>query len=578
MPISLDAGTSFVVTLAGTGASAFAGDGGPALSASLSGPMGVSVDPYGNVFVADTGNHRLRSIDVQGQIQTIAGTGTPGFSGDGGPATTAQLSSPAAVAIDPSGAIYVADTGNHVIRKIDLSGNIATVAGGGSQPPGPAPVGALNVSLSHPRALATDLDGSLYIADDGAQMVLRLDPAGSLQSIAGTGVAGFSGDGGAAATAQLNGPMDVAVDASGNVYIADSGNQRIRIVNPSGTIASAIQPGGPLPDGEPAPADPTSVTIQNGGTVFFADAGTLELYGVQGNNPVPVAGSGSDGFNGDVRPAQYAYLNPSLVRAAADGILYIADAPNNRIRMVVPDMPNTLGSDAVVNSGSYRLGALSPGEIVTIFGAAIGPTTLDQYKPGVDFPLILQGTQVLFDGNPAPLVYVSPNQISAVVPYSVANNPSTTLAITNGGVATNAVSLPVTGVAPGLFSLDTTGTGQAAALNNDYSTNSTANPAQVGSVLTVFVTGEGITQPSQVAGSVAVPPFATPNAAVSALVDGVAAEVVYAGGAPGTYEGLIEVQLKVPSGARLNQAVPIVITIGSGATQAGVTIVARGAN
>jgi uncharacterized protein (TIGR03437 family) len=243
--------------------------------------------------------------------------------------------------------------------------------------------------------------------------------------------------------------------------------------------------------------------------------------------------------------------------------------------MIVPATPDTLGASAVVNSGSYRLGALSPGEIVTIFGAAVRPAISGQFRQGLPLPLTLEGTQVLFDGQPVPLVYASLNQISAVVPYSVASHPSTTLQITRGSDSTNIVRLPVTDLAPGLFAFDASGSGQAAAVNDDDTYNSVQNPAPAGSTLRLFLTGEGVSRTSQAAGSVALPPYATPAASVSALVDGVNAQVVYAGGGPGTYAGFIEVMLRVPSGIRLNQAVPVVIKIGDVATQPGMTIAAK---
>ena len=203
--------------IAGTGEAGHSGDGGPATAAQLSDPIGVAVDKAGHVYVADQQNHRIRRIDSLGVITTIAGTGEKGYSGDGGPAMDAALKYPHDVAADGTGNVYVADTYNHRIRRIDSSGVITTIAGQG--------IG--RTFLAFPFGVAVDGTGNVYVADTGRHRILRIDSSGAIETIAGTGEKGYSGDGGRATAGQFNQPYDVAVDEAGHVYVADKQNHRI---------------------------------------------------------------------------------------------------------------------------------------------------------------------------------------------------------------------------------------------------------------------------------------------------------------------------------------------------------------
>lgn len=227
----VDAATGILTTLGGTGAAGFSGDGGAASSATFNGPSDLAVDALGNVYVADRGNNRVRRIDSAGQVTTLAGTGAAGFSGDGGPAAAAALNSPNAVALDAAGNRFVSDSLNQRVRRIDAqTGVISTVAGDGTLGfSGDGGPGA-SASLSGPADLAIDQQGRLYIADAGNNRVRRLDRTGVISTLAGTGSAGFSGDGGAATAAELSGPAGLTLDPAGNLYIADRGNNRIRRV------------------------------------------------------------------------------------------------------------------------------------------------------------------------------------------------------------------------------------------------------------------------------------------------------------------------------------------------------------
>jgi sugar lactone lactonase YvrE len=216
----IDATTGIVTTVAGTGSGGFSGDGGPATSARLNYPKGAEIAPDGSLYIADNNNHRVRRVDLRtGVITTVAGTGTAGFSGDGGPATAARLNEPRNIALDSAGRLYIVDQNNGRIRRVDADGRISTFAAG----------------FSMPRDVAVDGGGNVYVADETANRIRRVDPAGTVHDFAGTGSAGLSGDGGPADTARIKGPRGVAYDAaSGTVLIGDTGNSRIRTVPLSG--------------------------------------------------------------------------------------------------------------------------------------------------------------------------------------------------------------------------------------------------------------------------------------------------------------------------------------------------------
>lgn len=228
--------TGRITTIAGTGEAGFSGDNGPALKARLDDPAGVAVDARGNVLIADSANNRIRIIDTQGQIRTLAGTSAAGFSGDDGPAVRARLDFPWGISVSPTGDILIADAGNNRIRLIDAQGVISTVAGNGAKGFGGDGGPARAAQLQGPLFATRDVRGNLYIADSGNNRVRRVDARGVITTVAGTGAAGFSGDGGPATRASLDNPFGLSLNASGSLYIADTGNGRVRHVLPDGRI------------------------------------------------------------------------------------------------------------------------------------------------------------------------------------------------------------------------------------------------------------------------------------------------------------------------------------------------------
>ncbi|MDN3297266.1 SMP-30/gluconolactonase/LRE family protein, partial [Streptomyces ficellus] len=243
-----------ISTVAGTGIGGFEGDDGPAVSAQLNYPYGIALDSTGTLYFSDHGNHRVRKVTADGTISTIAGTGTAGYRGDDGPATSAQLNWPRDVAVDGAGTVYIVDSSNNRVRRIAADGTISTVAGTGKAGFGGDGGLATSAQLNVPFGLAVDSTGALYIAEYNSHRVRRITADGKITTVAGTGTAGSKGDGGPAVSAQLNRPQALAVDDTGNLYIADSNNHRVRKVAADGTISTVAGTGTAGFDGDDGPA------------------------------------------------------------------------------------------------------------------------------------------------------------------------------------------------------------------------------------------------------------------------------------------------------------------------------------
>jgi len=308
-----------VTTVAGDGEQGFSGDGGAATSAQLDSPASVAVDANGNLYIADTHNHCIREVS-QGNITTIAGTGVPGFSGDGGAAVSAMLNQPTALAVGADGSLYVADTDNHRIRKIvfgSSSTTITTVAGNGEQFFSGDGATATLAGLDSPNGIAVDAAGKIYIGDTHNQRVRVVDTTGVISTLAGNGSKTYAGDGAAAASASLASPRGLSVDALGNIYVADSDNHRIRLIAKTGTITT-------------------------------------------------LAGNGSQGFTGDGGPAVNATLDtPRATAVAATGVVALSDTNNQRVREVSAD-----GSINTIAGLSPTAGGASIGESLVLNGTS----------------------------------------------------------------------------------------------------------------------------------------------------------------------------------------------------------------
>ena len=330
-----------ITTVAGNGIIGDSGDGWAAMTAELYYPMGVALDASGNFYIVD-GNNRIRKVNTSGVITTIAGSGTAGYSGDGGAATAAELDNPAGVAVDAVGNVYIADNGNGRIRKVNISGVITTVAGNGTIGYAGDGGAATAAELYNAYSVAVDGSGNIYIADYGIGRIRKVNTSGIITTIAGNGIFGYSGDGGAATAAELNGPSGVAVDGSGNVYIAVDGDSRIRKVNTSGIITTLAGNGtlGFSGDGGAATAaelrNADVVAVDRSGNVYIADGYNQRIRQVNSSGFITTfAGNGTHGYSGDGGAATAAELNePYGVAVDASGNVYIADSYNNRIRKV----------------------------------------------------------------------------------------------------------------------------------------------------------------------------------------------------------------------------------------------------
>ena len=421
--------SGIVDTIAGGGEKGVGGDGVPAAGTFLDRPRGVAVDAAGNIFIAEWGSHRIRKVDSLGVIHIIAGTGEPGFSGDGGPATSAMLAFPLGVAVDTAGNVYIADALNHRIRRIDILGVIETIAGSGDGvseenftgdyggDSGPA-TGAL---LARPDDIAVDNMGNVYIADSFNHRIRKVDASGIIDTIAGTGERGFGGDGGPATSALLTFPQGVATDSAGNIYIADAGNNRIRVVDSTGVIRTIAGTGGIGFDGR--------------------------------------------GFGGDGGPATSALLaSPSGVALDSAGNLYIADTGNHRIRKLTPGVTLEPVVSAVVNAGSYSRNAAA-GAIMSLFGTDLAPGTA--FTASSPLPVTLQGTTVTVIGSggvtrEAGLFFVSAGQINFLIPAATPTGTAS-VSVAASGPHSQGFAVQIGNVAPGLFSANASGKGVAAA-------------------------------------------------------------------------------------------------------------------
>jgi sugar lactone lactonase YvrE len=272
--------SGLISTIAGTGVAGYSGDQGPAISAMIKQPRGIVVDGTGNVYFSDQGNFRIRKIDASGTITTVAGTGQQGYSGNGGLATLAQIKSSHSLAIDPNGDLVIADTWNHCIRKVIMStGNIITIAGTGSAGFSGDNGLATLATLKYPTGIAIDGSGNIYITDQENNRIRKVSATDSLiYTIGGTGIAGYSGDNGPAIAAELNSPVGLAVDAPGNIYISDSQNNRIRKIDTFGNITSLSGDGTAAYNGDSISCyqaqlnGPTDMTLDQSGNLYFCDA------------------------------------------------------------------------------------------------------------------------------------------------------------------------------------------------------------------------------------------------------------------------------------------------------------------
>jgi len=333
-----------ITTIAGTGNTVAAGDGGPAIRASLTSVQAMAFDAADNLYLVDAGHNTARRIRPNGIIERVAGTGQAGFSGDNGPATSAELRQPSGAAVDARGVLYISDSGNHRVRQVAADGTISTFAGTGTLGFAGDNGPAIQARLNFLNALAIDAAGNLLIADSGNSRIRRVTPDGVITTVAGNGQLGLTGDGGLARNATIRTPQGIAADAGGGLVIGDTGNSRVRKVTAGGIISTVGGNGEfrAIPENSSALNaflfEPRGIAFDSAGNLFVAEIRGHTVRKISPEGLVTrFAGSGRSGGGGDGGKAVDALLNFPRSLTLDGGNMYIPEASGHRVRRVAPD-------------------------------------------------------------------------------------------------------------------------------------------------------------------------------------------------------------------------------------------------
>ena len=571
-----------ITTIAGTGTGGFAGDGGPATAAQLFDPCALLPDASGNLYIADEINYRVRKMALGGNISTYVGTGTAGDSGS--TATSANIRNPCGLVLDGSGNLFFSDSTNHEVKKVTSAGAISTVAGTGTG--GYAGDGhpAKEALLNTPMGLLLDAAGNLYIADNGNHVVRKVTTDGNITTFAGDGTAGYTGDGNPPGAARLDSPTGMAMDAQGNIYVADTFYGVIRKITPGGGTISTFAGNGfnaSAGDGLAATKaslnNPRDVAVDAAGNVYIADTVGQRIRMVTTDGIMhTIAGVGLPGASGDGGPALQATLRfPGGVKVDAAGNVYIADTQNSEIRQLTPlpaaAPPSVKGVISASDFGA--LPAVASGSWIEIYGSNLAadsrPWTLADFT-GNQAPTSLDFTSVTIGGQSAFLSWISSGQVNVQVPSGVPPGPQPLVVTTKAG---SSAPFPITVQAaePGFYAPPAllAGGKQYTAQYNDSThtfvipsgavSGINARPAHPGDIIVLYGVGFGPVSPASPAGQV-VPQLNSLTNPVQFSIGGVPAVSMYGGLAPQEI-GLYQFNVIVPNVAP-GDAVPLTFTQG----------------
>ena len=585
-----------ISTYGGTqGTPGYGGDGGSPSLAEFNQPFGLWF-ASGNLYIADQVNDRVRSVSG-GNTNTVAGTGASGFSGDASTATNANLNSPTGVATDSTGNVYIGDTENQVVRIVNSKGIIATVAGSNSLGAGynGDGAGATGAQLNAPAGLAFDASGNLYIADSGNNVIRIVygakssQPLNNIATFAGNSVADFNGDGGPATAAEMNHPTALLFDNAGNLYIADTLNNRVRVINTQGIISTFAGNGNPGYSGDGSLAvnaqlyRPNGLAMDAKGNLYIADSFNDVIRVVLPNGTIyTVAGTGGvAGYAGDGGPAIGSQLNyPTGLAFDGSGNLFVSDTNNSLIRQLTPAPSSTTPiviptiNSAGVSSltGFGGSAAAAPGSWIEIHGANLAASTRQwgssDFQNGVA-PTSLGGTSVSLGAQALFVEYVSQTQVNALIPSTIGSGPQSLTVSTAAGKSAP-YSITINTVQPGLLApppFNIGGTQYVTAILSDGSYALPAGaipgvptrPARAGEVVTLYGIGFGPVSPNVPAGQIASgnTQLVLP---VQFLFGQAAAAVSYDGLSPGAV-GLYQFNLTVPNVS--GSATPLKVTVDS---------------
>lgn len=577
-----------ITTVVGNGTPGFSGDGAAATEAQVNFPAAIARSAAGTLYIADTFNIRIRTVQSDGIIRTVAGTGTRGFTGDGAAATSAQISSPYGVAVDGAGNIYFSDSQNNIVRRVTASGTISKIAGTGVQGYGGDGGNAVDALLNLPTGLAVDSAGNVYVADTQSHRVRRIGTDGKIATVLGTGQPNYSGDGGPGDQAAVFYPEAVALDSAGNLYVADTFNHRIRKLSTDGIVTTVAGNGVPAFRGDGGPATaaslfyPRGVYVDASGNLFISDSLNNRLRMVTEDKVIrTIAGRGTFGDSGDGGPAVLAeFRYPRTVTGDGQGGLLLLDTDNHRIRRLtpVPQSP-AINQEGIVSSsafGAFRKAAR--GGWLEIYGSNLALGTREWSSS--DFvngkaPTSLAGTSVTIGDQPAYISYVSPRQVNVQVPDTLP--AGTHEVVVRSPLGTSAArTIVVEDIQPGLFapaSLRKDGRQFVGVVLADGTVADPSSPQiRPGDTVTLYGVGFGAVAPALNAGEI----VRNANSVVLPLqvyFGDVPATVTYAGLAPGTL-GLYQINVVVPEVS--GSALPLTFRLnGEPGSQALFTSVAR---